>query len=242
VKLLRCERGGKVSAQNRGVGESAGDRRLLRRECALAAGGPAESSFAASPIRPSAMSLVEHRTGSDGTNREGAYWRFELWLRAQESRLGSVGRQWAHLCRAPFGLGRRPAVVRSRPGTAVPDGAARRRAVCDLRPSRSRSPRATSRTIPPQGADAARRLGACLPRNAATRRAGLYFVELVAPAPAVRQWDPPPGLVGLERHPRRQRLDLPARSGAQLLWLLLAGAGSCACLSPVPGLRTTTSS
>jgi cellulose synthase/poly-beta-1,6-N-acetylglucosamine synthase-like glycosyltransferase len=27
---------------------------------------------------------------ADGTNREGAYWRFELWLRAQESRLGSI--------------------------------------------------------------------------------------------------------------------------------------------------------
>ncbi|HYZ20424.1 MAG TPA: glycosyltransferase family 2 protein, partial [Gaiellaceae bacterium] len=26
----------------------------------------------------------------DGTNREGAYWRFELWVREQESRLGSV--------------------------------------------------------------------------------------------------------------------------------------------------------
>jgi hypothetical protein len=26
----------------------------------------------------------------DGTNREGAYWRYELWLRAQESALGSV--------------------------------------------------------------------------------------------------------------------------------------------------------
>src|SRR4029453_7055980 len=27
---------------------------------------------------------------ADGTNREGAYWAFELWGRAQESRLGSI--------------------------------------------------------------------------------------------------------------------------------------------------------
>src|SRR2546430_8071836 len=27
---------------------------------------------------------------ADGTNREGAYWRFELWLRSQESALGSI--------------------------------------------------------------------------------------------------------------------------------------------------------
>jgi cellulose synthase/poly-beta-1,6-N-acetylglucosamine synthase-like glycosyltransferase len=27
---------------------------------------------------------------ADGTNREGVYWRFEVWLRAQESRLGSI--------------------------------------------------------------------------------------------------------------------------------------------------------
>ena len=27
---------------------------------------------------------------ADGTNREGAYWRYELWLRESESRLGSV--------------------------------------------------------------------------------------------------------------------------------------------------------
>ena len=29
-------------------------------------------------------------TDADGNNREGVYWRYELWLRAQESRLGSI--------------------------------------------------------------------------------------------------------------------------------------------------------
>src|SRR5207244_10951627 len=34
---------------------------------------------------------------SEGTNREGAYWRFETWLRAQESLTGSLtGRSEEH--------------------------------------------------------------------------------------------------------------------------------------------------
>ena len=56
-------------------------------------GSPTRSagSSAASRIRPSATSPGRASyEAADGTNREGAYWRFELWLRAQESRLGSV--------------------------------------------------------------------------------------------------------------------------------------------------------
>jgi cellulose synthase/poly-beta-1,6-N-acetylglucosamine synthase-like glycosyltransferase len=91
VKLVRCPRGGKVAAQNQGVRESSGEvvgfsdanavwqhdalRKLVR-------------SFA-----DPAVGYVSGRAsyeGGDGTNREGAYWRFELWLRHQESELGSI--------------------------------------------------------------------------------------------------------------------------------------------------------
>ena len=85
-------RGGKVSAQNRGVARVDGrDRRVLRRERGLAARRAAD----ARPQLRRPGRRLRHRAArrtrrADGTNREGAYWRFELWLRAQESRLGSI--------------------------------------------------------------------------------------------------------------------------------------------------------
>ena len=62
----------------------------------------------------------------EGTNQEGAYWRYELWLRARES-LDALGdrRQRLDLRRAPRALrGGRPA-LRPRPLVPVPDGQAR---------------------------------------------------------------------------------------------------------------------
>ncbi len=91
VKLVRCERGGKVSAQNRGVGESSGE---------IVAFSDANALWQQDALRKLVRSFADPAVGyvtgrasyeaPDGTNREGAYWRFELWLRAQESRLGSV--------------------------------------------------------------------------------------------------------------------------------------------------------
>jgi cellulose synthase/poly-beta-1,6-N-acetylglucosamine synthase-like glycosyltransferase len=91
VKLVRCERGGKVAAQNRGVAESAGE---------IVAFSDANALWHRDALRKLVRSFADPAVGyvtgrasyeaADGTNREGAYWRFELWLRAQESRLGSV--------------------------------------------------------------------------------------------------------------------------------------------------------
>jgi cellulose synthase/poly-beta-1,6-N-acetylglucosamine synthase-like glycosyltransferase len=91
VKLVRCPRGGKVAAQNRGVAESTGE---------VVAFSDANAIWETDALRKLVRSFADPAVGyvtgrasyeaADGTNREGAYWRFELWLREQESRLGSV--------------------------------------------------------------------------------------------------------------------------------------------------------
>lgn len=91
VRLVRCPRGGKVSAQNRGVRESSGEIVAFSDANALW-----ERDALQELVRSFADPAVGYVTGRasyeapDGTNREGAYWRFELWVREQESRLGSV--------------------------------------------------------------------------------------------------------------------------------------------------------
>ena len=91
VRLVRCPRGGKVAAQNRGVAESSGE---------IVGFSDANAVWQRDALRNLVRSFADPSVGyvtgkasyeaADGTNREGAYWRFELWLRAQESRLGSV--------------------------------------------------------------------------------------------------------------------------------------------------------
>jgi cellulose synthase/poly-beta-1,6-N-acetylglucosamine synthase-like glycosyltransferase len=91
VRLVRCPRGGKVAAQNRGVAESSGE---------IVGFSDANAVWQHDALRKLVRSFADPAVGyvtgkasyeaADGTNREGAYWRFELWLRAQESRLGSV--------------------------------------------------------------------------------------------------------------------------------------------------------
>jgi len=91
VRLVRCPRGGKVAAQNRGVAESSGE---------VVGFSDANAVWQRDALRKLVRSFADPSVGyvtgkasyeaADGTNREGAYWRFELWLRAQESRLGSV--------------------------------------------------------------------------------------------------------------------------------------------------------
>ncbi len=95
VSLLRCPRAGKVTAQDRAVRETGGeqglrDRRLLGRERELGAGRAAElvSNFADPDVGYACGNLRLRR--SDGTNREGLYWRYELWLRENEARIGSI--------------------------------------------------------------------------------------------------------------------------------------------------------
>ena len=91
VHLLACERGGKTLAQNRAVRETASE---------LLAFTDANTEWAPDALRELVANFADHDvayaagklqlTASDGTNREGLYWRYELWLRSNESKLGSI--------------------------------------------------------------------------------------------------------------------------------------------------------
>ena len=91
VRLLSVARGGKLAALNRAVGESTRD---------VVAFSDANSSWAPDALRKLVRNLADEEVAyvcgklrlerPDGTNREGIYWRYELWLRANESALGSI--------------------------------------------------------------------------------------------------------------------------------------------------------
>jgi cellulose synthase/poly-beta-1,6-N-acetylglucosamine synthase-like glycosyltransferase len=91
VRLVRCPRGGKVAAQNFAV-------RLTKGE--ILAFSDANATWAPNALRKLVRNFADpdvayvcgrlHLREADGTNREAAYWRYELWLREQESRLGSI--------------------------------------------------------------------------------------------------------------------------------------------------------
>jgi cellulose synthase/poly-beta-1,6-N-acetylglucosamine synthase-like glycosyltransferase len=91
VRLVRAPRGGKVAAQNLAVRDTSGE--ILAFSDANATWAPDALERL---VRPFADTDVAYVCGklvlqaADGTNREGAYWRYELWLRESESRLGSV--------------------------------------------------------------------------------------------------------------------------------------------------------
>ncbi len=91
VRLLAVPRGGKLAALNRAVGESTRD---------VVAFSDANSSWARDALRKLVRNLADEDVAyvcgklrferPDGTNREDIYWRYELWLRANESALGSI--------------------------------------------------------------------------------------------------------------------------------------------------------
>jgi cellulose synthase/poly-beta-1,6-N-acetylglucosamine synthase-like glycosyltransferase len=91
VRLLACPRGGKVAAQNRAVRETTGD---------VVAFSDANATWAPDALGKLVAALADPEVAyvcgrlrlqdADGSNQEGLYWRYELWLREQESRLGSV--------------------------------------------------------------------------------------------------------------------------------------------------------
>jgi cellulose synthase/poly-beta-1,6-N-acetylglucosamine synthase-like glycosyltransferase len=91
VRLLACPRGGKVAAQNRAVRESSGD---------VVAFSDANATWAPDALRRLVSAFADPEVAyvcgrlqletADGSNREGLYWRYELWLREQESQLGSI--------------------------------------------------------------------------------------------------------------------------------------------------------
>jgi cellulose synthase/poly-beta-1,6-N-acetylglucosamine synthase-like glycosyltransferase len=91
ARVVRNPRGGKVAAQDRAVRET---------ESEVVAFSDANATWAPDAlrrlVRPFADPAVAYVCGrlrledAAGGNREGLYWRFELWLRERESRLGSV--------------------------------------------------------------------------------------------------------------------------------------------------------
>ena len=91
VRLIRCPRGGKVAAQNHTVPQTSGE--ILAFTDANATWTPDALRKLVRGFADPEVAYVCGRVAlmqADGTNREGAYWRFEVWLREQESRLGSV--------------------------------------------------------------------------------------------------------------------------------------------------------
>ena len=91
VRLVRCPRGGKVAAQN--IAVRATDAEVL-------AFADAPAVWAPDALRKLVRNLADPDVGyvagrvvlgeAEGTNREGVYWRYELWLRERESAVGSV--------------------------------------------------------------------------------------------------------------------------------------------------------
>jgi len=91
LRLVRCPRGGKVAAQNFAVPQTGGE---------ILAFSDANATWAPDALRELVRNFADPEVAyacgrltlqrADGTNREGAYWRYELRLRESESRLGSV--------------------------------------------------------------------------------------------------------------------------------------------------------
>ena len=90
-QVLELPRGGKVRAQDAGVRAARGD--LLAFSDANATWEPDALARLVAAFADPAVGYAcgQVRFVSDnGTNQEGVYWRYELWLRAQESALASV--------------------------------------------------------------------------------------------------------------------------------------------------------
>jgi glycosyltransferase involved in cell wall biosynthesis len=91
VRLIRAPRGGKVAAQNLAVTQTGGE--ILAFSDANATWKPDALRKLVRSFADPDVAYVSGRAtyaDADGTNREGAYWAFELWLREQESTLGSI--------------------------------------------------------------------------------------------------------------------------------------------------------
>jgi cellulose synthase/poly-beta-1,6-N-acetylglucosamine synthase-like glycosyltransferase len=92
VRLLHCPRGGKVAAQDRAVRETSGE---------IVAFGDANVVWERDALRELVAPFADPRVGmacgyvrlqnpAGGTNQEGLYWRYEMWLRARESSTSSI--------------------------------------------------------------------------------------------------------------------------------------------------------
>jgi glycosyltransferase involved in cell wall biosynthesis len=91
VRLLQCPREGKVAAQHRSVRETSSE---------VLAFTDANTEWRPDALRLLAGNLADpdvgyvcgqlRLEGPDGANMEGAYWRYEMWVRAQESACSSI--------------------------------------------------------------------------------------------------------------------------------------------------------
>jgi cellulose synthase/poly-beta-1,6-N-acetylglucosamine synthase-like glycosyltransferase len=91
VRLLQCPREGKVAAQHRAVRET---------ESEVLAFTDANSEWRPDALRALVANLGDPEVGyvcgqlrlesPDGANMEGAYWRYEMWVREQESTASSI--------------------------------------------------------------------------------------------------------------------------------------------------------
>jgi glycosyltransferase involved in cell wall biosynthesis len=91
VRLLRHPRGGKLPALNKTVAATGGD---------VLAFTDANTTWAPDALQKLVRNFADEEVAyvcgrlsllsPDGANREGVYWRYELWLRASESKLGSI--------------------------------------------------------------------------------------------------------------------------------------------------------
>jgi glycosyltransferase involved in cell wall biosynthesis len=91
VRLLSCPREGKVAAQHRAVRETSGD---------VLAFTDANTEWKHDALRKLVRNLADPEVGyvcgqlrlesPDGANLEGLYWRYEVWVREQESACSSI--------------------------------------------------------------------------------------------------------------------------------------------------------
>ena len=91
IRLLACPRGGKVAAQNRAVRATTGE---------ILAFSDANAQWKPDALRKLVRNFADPDVAyvcgghfyeqPDGTNRESTYWKFEAWLRRNESALGSI--------------------------------------------------------------------------------------------------------------------------------------------------------
>jgi glycosyltransferase involved in cell wall biosynthesis len=91
VRLLQCPREGKVAAQHRAVRATSSD---------VLAFTDANSAWRPDALRALVRNLADEEVGyvcgqlrlesPDGANMEGVYWRYETWVRAQESTASSI--------------------------------------------------------------------------------------------------------------------------------------------------------
>ena len=232
VKLVRCERGGKVAAQNRGVAESSGEIARSRCECAL---GTRCAPEAGAQLRRPGRRVCDGsrfvRSPGWDESRRGL-----LALRAVAACAGiptriDHWRQWAHLRRAPVGLGRPRALVRHDLGLPY---------LMVQRPARGLRPEAVSIEKPSRDIeDEYRRKVRMLrgawvhvSRDAPARRACVFRRARLAPAPEVRKRDPSTLRCSSRARFSSVKVYAAALEG-QLLWLVLALAGRFRI--PIPG-------